>query len=225
MTNDEIKEKLNSKKSADRRKAAKEIGKAKITELGDLLYEKYIQERADNRTWETQYAMIKSLGILGYKKAINIIEQIVKENIPHDMITCAASTAYIQLTRESINDGTPALELLKFGSISVISGALGALAIDQMKPHDDIIKEILLLCKDINKHKDRIGHEYGLIDNRQYLATACANWDIQLTKDFLNHCIQTAYDINSFGKPIRNENLVEVCQNSLKGRSSKLYLL
>ena len=41
MTIDEIKEKLASKKSPDRRRAAKEIGKTKAAELDDLLYESY----------------------------------------------------------------------------------------------------------------------------------------------------------------------------------------
>jgi len=37
MTTDEILEKLNSKKSADRRRGAKEIGKVKIVQLGEEL--------------------------------------------------------------------------------------------------------------------------------------------------------------------------------------------
>jgi len=80
------------------------------------------------------------------------------------------------------------------------------------------------LCKDINKHKDRIGQEYGLTDSRKYLALACANWDIELTKEFLNHCINTAVENNSFGKPVVNQNLIDICQNSLKGKFSKGYL-
>ncbi|MFP3599209.1 hypothetical protein [Chryseobacterium sp. SIMBA_029] len=225
MTIDEIIEKLNSKKSADRRRGAKEIGKLKIVQLGEELYQKYVIEKLDKRTWETQYEMIKALGSIEFKKAIEEIEQIVRTNIPHDMITMASGTTYVQLKRKSIHDAAPVLELLEFGSISVIDGALLALAIDQMKPNENEIRKILSYCKDINKHKDRIGHEFGLIDSRQYLAIACANWDIELTKDFLNHCIDTAYDINSFGKPVINQNLIDVCKNSLKGKFSKAYLL
>ena len=62
------------------------------------------------------------------------------------------------------------------------------------------------------------------MDSRQYLAIACANWNVELTKDFLNHCINTASNINSFGKPVINQNLIDVCQNSLKGKFSKSYL-
>ncbi len=224
MTLEEIIEKLNSKKSADRKRGAKEIGKLKIVQLGDELYQRYLTEKLDKRTWETQCAMIQALGIIDFKKVLYDIESIVRANIPHDMITSVSGTTYVQLKRKSINDASPVLELLEFGSVSVIQGALLALAIDQMKPEENEIRKILTFCKDINKHKDRIGYEYGLMDCRQYLALACANWDIELTKEFLNHCINSASENNSFGKPVVNQNLIDICQNSLKGKFSKGYL-
>jgi hypothetical protein len=224
MTTEEILAKLNSKKSADRRRGAKEIGKLKLSAFGEELYKKYLIERLDERTWETQCEMIKALGSIDFRKAINEIELIVRANIPRDTITSVAATTYVQLKRKSINDGSAVLELLDFGSVSLIHGALLALAIDQMKPDENEIRNILSLCKDIHKHKDRIGYEFGLMDSRQYLAIACANWDLELTRDFLNYCIGTASDISSFGKPVTNQALIDVCQNSLKGKFSKAYL-
>jgi hypothetical protein len=221
MTIDEIKEKLASKKSPDRRKAAKEIGKTKAVELGDLLYEQYLLERKDARTWETQVEMIKTLGLLEYKKAIGEIESIVRTNLPHDTITHFAATTYVRLKREHVNDAQPVLALLQLGNISVINGALEVLAFDQMRPEAGIIKEILILSKDIHKRKDKI---VGISDGRKHLAIACANWDLALTADFLNHVIETAYDIGSHGKPVLDQHLVDVCQNSLKGKFSKAYL-
>ena len=218
MTNNEIREKLFSKKSADRRRAAKEIGKNNITELGDDLYNKYLEEINDKRTWETQCEMIKSLGIINYKKSFEVIEKIVKQNIPHDMITGCASTAYVQLKRESLNDGKPVLELLNFGALSVIIGALEALAYDKMIPDDETIEKIIKICWDLHKHKDRIE---GSGDGRKYLAIACANWDKKLTEGILNHYIETAYYFDGITK---NDNLIAVCENSLKGKYSKSYL-
>ncbi len=224
MTNEEILEKLNSKKSADRRRGAKEIGKRKLHHLGGELYEKYLTERLDKRTWETQCEMIKALGSIDFKHAIHEVEQIVRANVPHDAVTSIASMTWVRLKRKSINDGSPILELLEFGGVSVIQGALLALAMDQMKPDANEIRSILLKCKDIHKHKDRLGHEFGLIDSRLFLAIACANWELELTNDFLNHCIETAFNISSFGKPVVNQNLIDVCRNSLKGKYSKGYL-
>lgn len=224
MTNKEIIEELTSKKSSDRRRAAKKIGKMKVTELGDDIYKAYLKEKNDKRTWETQTEMIKAIGEIRYKQAIVDIEIIVKQNTPHDMITSAAATSYIQLKMKSIKDASPVLELLEFGSVSVISGALRALAIEQLTPSKTEIEQIIAKCWNINKHKDRIGYEYGLIDSRRYLAIACANWDKELTTDFLNHCIETAYNISRFEKPVQNENLIAICKNSLIGKFSKSYL-
>lgn len=223
MTTQEIKEKLFSKKSSDRRSAAKKISKEKIVKLANDLFVAYTKEKQDTRTWETQSEMIKALGILGYKKALPDIEVIVKRNIPHDMITIRAATTFVQLKRKSIYDAKPVLKLLSFGSTSVIHGALEALARDRMLPSKNDIKKIIKICWDINKHKDRIGHEYGLMDPRHYLAVACAGWDKTLTKDFLMHCIETAYDIDTFNKPVKNHNLIAVCQKALKREYAKLY--
>lgn len=224
MTREELKVKLTSKKSADRRQAAKAIGKNKLIELGDELFAAFLNEQKDKRTWETQTEMIKAIGLIRYKKAITVIELIVKKNIPHDMITMASATTLVQLKIQSKNDISCIIELLNFGSVSVIAGTLRALAIEQLMPPTDEIEKILTMCWNINKHKDRIGHELGLIDSRQYLAIACANWNKDLTENFLNHCIETAYNINRFEKPIQNLNLIAVCENSLKGKYSKSYL-
>jgi hypothetical protein len=224
MTNDEIRGKLFSKKSPDRRRAAKAIEKNKIVELGEELYKKYMEERQDKRTWETQWAMINALGAIDYKKSLDIITEIVKENIPHDTITSGAARAYVRLKRKSINDGKPVLELLNFGSYSVIGGALEALAYDQMMPDNETIEKIIKICWDIHKHKDRVGLEYGLGDRRIYLAIACANWDRNLTEAFLNHCIETSTHIDSFGDEVQDERLITVSENSLKGKYSKSYL-
>jgi hypothetical protein len=212
MTNEEILERLNSTKSSDRRRAAKEIGKKIIIELGDELYKKYVEEIKDKRTWETQCEMIKALGIINYKKSLKNIEKIVQENIPHDAITICAATAYVQLKRQSLNDGLPVLELLEFGHISAIVGVLMALAYDQMVPDNNTIEKIIKLCWDMKNHKDVT---VGISDGRKYLAIACANWDKKLTERILNHYIETAGN---------DKNLIDVCNNSLKGKYSKSYL-
>lgn len=224
MTKEETITMLNSKKSADRRRAAKEIGKLKLSEFGNDLYSSYLKEKQDKRTWETQTEMIKSLGLLDYKDALQEMESIINVNIPHDIVTSVAATTFVQLKRDSINDTKPVIDLLNFGSVSVISGALYSLPIDRMIPPENEIELIINKSWDINKHPDRIGHEFGLIDSRIYLALACSDWNPNLTKGFLNHCIKTAFNINRFDRPVENTNLIAVCENSLKGKYSKGYI-
>lgn len=210
MTTEEIKTKLHSTKSADRKRAAKEIGKLKLTDIGDDLYQAYLRETKDKRTWETQVEMILALGQLDYKNALSEMDTIIKANNPHDMITYAAAQTYVRLKRKSLSDASPVLELLKFGGLSTVSGCLNPLGYDKMQPDESQIKELIKLTWDLNKHKD---YEPGYGDPRYGIAAACAGWDRQITKDFLEYCIATANG---------DTPLEYVSKNSLKGKYVKL---
>jgi hypothetical protein len=209
MTIDEIREKLNSKKSPERRRAAVEIGKNKMAELGEELYQKYLEERKDKRTWETQCEMVKALGVIDFKKSLEIIEEIIKQNTPHDMIIINAALSYVRLKRQSLQEGNPVVELLNFGKFSIIEGAVMALAYDQMNPDNESIEKIIKSSWDWRNEKG-----YG--DNRKYVAVACWKWDKKLTESFLEHCIETADQYDN--------NLREICRNSLNGKYSKSHL-
>lgn len=211
MTSDEIKSKLHSTKSLDRKRAAKEIGKIKLTDFADDLYQAYLKEATDKRTWETQVEMILALGLLDYKDALKEIEQIVRTNKPNDMITYAAAQTYVRLKRQSLTDVAPTLEILKFGGLSTVDGCLNPLSYDKMQPDENQIKELIKLSWDLHKHKDRLGQEGNYCDPRYGLAAACAGWDRQLTKDFLEHCLETG------DTPVKY-----VSENSLKGKYVKL---
>ncbi|MET0637488.1 MAG: hypothetical protein ABWZ25_15760 [Chitinophagaceae bacterium] len=206
MPYESIIEKLSSKKSAERRKAAKDIGKQKITTLSEELFNAYLEEKKDKRTWETQTEMILSLGLIDYKPALSVIEPIVFLNASHDMITYASAQTYVRLKRKSIHDAQPIIELLKFGGLSLVDGALNPLAYDKMMPPREEIIELIQLSRDLHNHKD---YERGYSDPRYGLAAACAGWDKKITEDFLNHCLATAGMDNS---------LIHAAEGSLKGK-------
>jgi hypothetical protein len=211
MTIEEIINNLESKKSADRRRAAKEIGKRKHIDLADDLYRAYLTELKDARTWETQVEMILALGLLDHKSALREIEPVVRINKPNDMVTYAAAQTFVRLKRQSLNDAAPSLELLQFGGLSTVDGCLNPLGYDKMHPVESQIRELIKLSWDMHRHKDRVGHEGGYCDPRYGLAAACAGWDIELTKPFLEHCISTG------DTPVKH-----VAENSLIGKYIKL---
>jgi hypothetical protein len=213
MTIEQIKISISSTKSGDRRKAAKEIGKQKLTVLADILLAAYLEEIKNPKTWETQVEMILALGIINHKAALPYIEKIVRLNNPHSMITYSAAQSYVRLKRNSINDASPVIELLKFGGLSLDDGALNPLAYDKMIPKEEEINELIKLGWDLHKHKDRIGKEAGYCDPRYGLAAACAGWDKKLTIKFLNHCLATADGDTS---------LKHVAENSIKQKYIKL---
>ena len=211
MTTEEIKSKLTSNKSADRRRAAKEIGRNRLVDFSAELFRAYLDERRDKRTWETQVEMILALGLCDHKMALTEIEPIVRANHPHDMITYASAQTYVRLKRQSLSDAKPILELLKFGGLSVVDGCLNPLAYDKMTPTENQITELVSLCWNLHNHRDRLGHENGYCDPRYGLAAGCAGWDKRLTKEFLEHCLITG------DGPVKY-----VAENSLKGKYGKL---
>jgi hypothetical protein len=221
MIPEELTLKLLSGRSADRKRAAKLIGKAKLTALSQHLFSAYTKEKTDTRAMETQAEMIRAIGMLCYKPALPEMEALIIQNRPHDLLTISAASTYVQLKRISLYDGQPVLHLLNTGSVAVVTGALMVLNTDKMIPEREDIKNIIRACWDINKHKDRIGYEYQLIDPRHYLASACANWDKQLTTGFLHHCITTAYNINCQGIPVENKQLKDICKKSLSGKQTR----
>ena len=179
--------------------------------MAEVIYQAYISELRDKRTWETQVEMILALGLINHKEALKEIEEIVRINISHDMITYAAAQTYVRLKRKSLNDATPSIELLKFGGLSTVAVCLNPLGYDRMLPNDEQIKELIKISWDLHKHKDIIGEEYGYCDPRYGLVAACAGWNKQLTNEFLLHCIDTG-DV-----PVKY-----VAENSIKSKYIKL---
>ncbi len=210
---EEIKKKLLSKKVADRKKAAKEIREQRLTEFSELLFKALVKEIEGGRSWETIAELILAIGAINYKQALPIIKKIIEENKPHDMITYAAAQTYVRLVRTSTEDATPIIELLKFGGLSVVDGALNPLAYDKMMPPSSQIKLLIYLSWNLQNHPDRIGFEYAYSDPRYGLAAACARWDKQLVTPFLKHCLLTAN---------KDSSLIYVAKMSLEGKYPKL---
>ena len=151
----ELSEKLRSKRSPERRSAAKKIGKKHITSLGDELLEAYLKEREDKRTWETQTEMIKALGRLDHKAAIPYLKDIVDRDLDADTITAYAALSYIRLTRQSKDDMTVTLTLFEKGSAMVFDGAVMALAYDDVLPTEEQMKRLMSIFRKRRKVYER----------------------------------------------------------------------
>jgi hypothetical protein len=201
-----VKKNLIDAKSSVRRKASIEIGNLKMNELGDDLFQAYLEERKDVRTWETQMEMVKALGLIDYKKALEEVKAICEENEKDSMLTIIAAQAYVRLKRKSINDASPAIELLKFGGHSIAEGTYDALGYDKMLPSDE---EIIQLIKLSEKVEFKVQPQFD--DPRYGLAAAAAGWRKDLVSDFLSDCLLSS-----------DEPLKYVAANALKGKYVKL---
>jgi hypothetical protein len=206
MDIDLIRKNLFDSKSSIRRKAAIEIGKNKLQDLGEDLFAAYLKEKNDERTWETQKEMLKTLGLINYSKAINEMQEICEKNEPDSMIGIIAGEAYVRLKRKSNNDVKPAIELLKFGHHSIMQGAYNAIGYDKMLASDEDILELIKLSQ---KPEMDVSPQFD--DPRYGLAAAAAGWKKELTESFLLNCLQA-----------KDEPLKYVAANSLKGKYVKL---
>lgn len=215
---------LHSSKSKERRGAAKKIGNLKLTALKEELFNAFLKEQEDRRTWETQKEMIVALGILDCKKAKDNLREIIDRNLENDMLTMVAATAYIRITRRSLEDTEQVLELISFGNYAALSGVFAALAKDGMVPSEASIGLLLEHAKELHKRSDYVGKEHGLMDPRLYLAIACANWKKELTENFLSYCINNCNYIDRFGQSKSNKSLQKVCYDALEGKLSKQFL-
>jgi len=94
LTNEEIsilKTQLFDPKAANRRRAARKIGKLSVYSLKSELMEAFSREITDSRTWETQVEMVRSLGRAQVKEAISMVEKICLKNkeLLYDIKVCS----------------------------------------------------------------------------------------------------------------------------------------
>jgi hypothetical protein len=159
----------------------KKIGKFKISELSDSLFEAYKIEVNDSRTWETQNEMIKALGRVSNLDSLPYTEKIVNENLEHDTITNYATTAYLRLKSKTIPDIIPVvIELLNNGKYSVIDGCLRALIYDDIVLTKDDLEKII---KIINNYPNP--YEVGLLDIRQPLVCLMSKYPKEQVINYL----------------------------------------
>jgi len=200
---EESKTLLDSNSTIKRRKAAFNIGKFKITELGEMLYLKFLEELKYKRHWETHVEMLKALGVIYYKEAKKKIYDICQVNKKHDMLTISAASAFIRIARNDIFDGKPVLELLGFANFSVATGIFSVLGQDKMLPSKSQIDKILNIS-------DNFAYEIGYGDPRYGLAIAAAGWNGEKVKMFLTKCLAS-----------QDTGLVYAAKNALEGKYIK----
>lgn len=223
MDTPEIRNNIKNGKTAELKKAVKFAVKNKIKTVGEDIYEEFVKIKGKPNKWALQVELIKALDSLGYKGATADFKNIIEEDKPHDIVTITATIAFVRLTRKDNNEVSPVINLLDKG-ISVVTGALQSLAIEPGSPDLNSVNIILNKTENINKHPHRLGKEFGLIDPRLYVAIAVNYWKSENKESYLNHCIQTAFNVDRFGKEIPNTQLRQVCENSLIGKPSKGYV-
>ena len=126
-----------------RRSAAKRLRKRGDVSAGPALLAALRKEVEDVRTWETQYQMIMAIGECRYSDALPFLEELVRRDFAATMIYMALGDALVRLKIQGINDGAPVVDYLGSGNVSLIEGALRAMAMLRMVPGDEHIGNLL----------------------------------------------------------------------------------
>jgi hypothetical protein len=210
MTKEQILESLKSNSTVKIRKAAIELRKNPVEGVCELLHDAYNRDLDSKNSWETQSELIVTAGLFGCKSFLLPIKTICDNNIEHDLITSRSGLSYVRLKRVDLSDVSPVLEYLEGAKYSLGFGMLYALGYDKMVP--TTYEQAKIIKYFWNFGMDRNGYS----DPRYGLAAACAGWDKEIVRDFLNHCIKTG-----------DKYLINVAESALKGKYVKnhIYLL
>ena len=109
-----LKKLLASKKAADLLKALKKLQRNYFPEFGNTVVDIFEERYKRNISWEVQVEAIKIIGKQHLVKALPLLEQIVKKNMEHDMVTMEAA-AYFRIVRLNMRDVSPIIK--SFGNI------------------------------------------------------------------------------------------------------------
>ncbi len=101
------------------------------------------KEVEDARTWETQYQMIMAIGECGYSEALPLLDELALRDFEATMVYMAIGDALVRLKIQGLNDGGPVVEHLDSGNVSLIAGALRAMAMLKMIPSDEHVEKLL----------------------------------------------------------------------------------
>lgn len=183
----QIENDLKDKKSTKRISAAKKIRKYKIKELGDALFEAYMEEYKDVRTWEVQQEMILALGHIDYVKALPEIQKRIS-NLDRNVDVSART--FVRFVRKELSDVDPVFELLKSDNPNLINGAVSALAFDVMMPADEDIKKLISIFD--QKYKDDVFVTKGTTDPRVYLMSAMSKWNKSICKPYIERFLNSS---------------------------------
>ena len=115
-------------KAADLLKALKKLQRNYFPEFGNTVVDIFEERYKRKISWEVQVEAIKIIGKQHLVKALPLLEQIVKKNMEHDMVTMEAAAAYFRIVRLNMRDVSPIIK--SFGNIgfSIGEGFLNVLA-------------------------------------------------------------------------------------------------
>ncbi len=172
-----------SRKATDLLRALKILQRNYLPKFENKVVEIFKERYKRNMSWELQVEAIKIIGKQHLVKALPLLEQIVKKNMEHDMVTMEAAAAYFRIVRLNLSDVSPIIK--SFGNIgfSIGEGFLNVLGEDNMIP---CIEEQELIIQHFWHFGENV--EKGILDPKYGLVQACLKWQAPSVSSFIEYC-------------------------------------
>jgi len=134
---------LEHTRSPKRRAAAKRLRKLGDVSAGPALLSALHKEIEDPRTWETQYQLVMAIGECRYQEALQFLTEFAAKPLDATMIYVGLGDALIRLRVQSLEDGTPILDLMNSDNRMLVDGVFRAMAMLRMLPSSEQVEQIL----------------------------------------------------------------------------------
>jgi hypothetical protein len=151
--------------------------------------------------------LLRQAALDGDASILGLLESAIEKEISNGSILAEVVKALFRLKRQHKDDMAPFFELWGREKQIIQEALLDVLGYDRMVPERDDQAKIIERYFDFGKDYDRRYQS----DPRYGLAAACAGWDAELVRPFLEHCLVTG------GPPVKY-----VAENALKRKYVKL---
>jgi hypothetical protein len=150
--------------------------------------------------------MLRQAALDGDASLLRLLESAIQKDISNGCILAEVARTLFRLKKNHQNDMAPFFELCIHERETIQESLLEVLGYDRMVPARDDQAKIIERYFDFGKGRDR-----RVSDPRYGLAAACAGWDAELVRPFLEHCLVTG------DPPVKY-----VAENALKRKYVKL---
>ncbi|WP_431685717.1 hypothetical protein [Hahella sp. NBU794] len=199
---------LESGSSPKVRKAAEAIFKNKLQGYCPYLIQALTKEIEKEKAWRTQCQLIKAIAGSGCTEALPSLKQLISEEFESTILYKELGLAIFLLEgteRESLEFLFTSIHK---GNMLQICGACAGILKKKVIPTREDIRSILSGIQLFTES------EGAVITPRCYIAAVAYLWPQEETRDFLESCKKSTW-----------KGLVEIADNSLQGRESKIQLV
>ena len=199
---------LESGSSIKIRKAAQSIIKNNVSGYCAYLLNALTKEIEKPKAWQTQCQLIKAIGVSHCELALPFLKELIGKEHKNTILYRELAFSIFILENITTLNLDFLFESTKKGNVLQISGVCSAILYMKLTPKKEDIKKIIAAISPYTEDEGII------ITPRCYIAAVAYLWPKDEVLDFLESCQKSSF-----------AGLVEIAQDSLLGKESKVQLI